>query len=337
MTDLSQYNKNNALIYTTPEEQVDNKVYSTLNTVIAIKTDMFHSIYPGLYPRKELTNQIGSGMGIEFSHDVKFDEVLGDITEYPDGRKVRKVEGYRCTKTGRRRRPDGTWSTWSEPYEFNWVSRATLDFLADEDKALEETEKAKADPKFKPKYKRKYKTERDKLAHTEELKKFATQRASTGSDLCVIRALSGMQTSFKAADVAKGVIIVSQVIESEYFQAKQAAATIDNIRLGGIKNENSNAAAALLTGQQTDVKEDLEKTEKKTAPKQKKTPEKTEEKPEAEKGLKEQFEELEEEAAVLSEPDYAAYEHSVKTNHYSNEVLEWAILEIMTRIGGLDG
>lgn len=324
MSDLSQYNESNALIYTTPEEQIKNSLYQTMNTVINVNKDQFHSIYPNLYPKKELTNQIGAGMGIEFINDSKLDEVYGDLVEYPDGRKVRKVEGYRCTKQGRRRRPDGTWAL-SSPgiYEFNWINRSELDFLADEEKEAGKQKYTFPTDAVKDK--------RRKLLHIEELKKFAAQRASTGAELVVIRELTGMSTSFKANDIAKGVIVVSQIVEAQAYQMEKAKATIENIRSGGHIGEQSDHAVELLTGKKSNVQEDIKKTEGKT-PEPEPEPEKKVDPPLKPKGLREQFEELEGDAKPLSSPGYADYLDSVEKNKYSDPVLEWAITEIMTRL-----
>lgn len=320
--DLSAYNDTNALIFTTPEEQVHNSLYQTLNTFITIRKDLFHSIFPNLYPKKELTNQIGAGMGIEFSSKVALDEVFGDLEEYPDGRKIRKVEGYRCIKHGRRRRPDGSWSP-SSPgiYEFNWINRAELDFLVDEDKAENDRKYTFAD---------KAKQARKRQHHIAELKKFAAQRASTGAELVVIRELTGMSTSFKAADIAKGVIIVSQIIESGKFQAKKAQAEIDNIRSGGLEANKIEDAAELLTGKKPDVVEDVKKNETKAAAEDAEIIEEEEKPP----GLKEQFKELKKVDGVEKiTPSFDEYLKTVEENNYSDEVLTWAITEIMTQIG----
>ncbi len=314
MSNISDYSKETALIYTTPEEQVNNKLYSSLNTFITIKPDQFHNLSGNLYPKKELTNQIGAGMGIEFTGDGSIEEVFGDMEKYPDGREIRKVEGYRCTKHGRRRRPDGTWAQ-SSPgiYEFNWVNRAELDFLTDEEKK-----------------KGKYASALAKKLHIQELKKFAAQRASTGAELVVIRELTGMPTAFKAKDVGKGVIIVSQIALSGHHQAKIATAKIDNIRGGGEIAAEANDAASLLTGQKPDIAADVKKNteqpeDKKEEPKEGKPP-----------GLKEQFEELKDTDGL----DKAAYENYLKTvteNNYSEEVLTWAIVEIMEQLNSQGG
>ena len=325
-TDLSIY-KGKALVFTSQEEQVENEVFTTLNTEIEIKKDQFHNIYPVWYPRKELTNQIGSGMGIEHTGKTLIEEVFGDMEEYPDGRKVRKIEGYRCIKDGRRRRPDGTWQSCSEMYEFNWVGRAKIAFLDDEEKSENDRNYTFSDLS-------KQKRKREKFV--EELKKFAVQRASTGADLCIIRALTGMSTSFKANEIAIGKIVVSQIVESKMFQAKKAQASIDNIRMGGDVASNVDDASKLLIGSSSSSSENTNKI----APVDKKEEEATDAHPPT---VKDQFDSLIKDDRIISllsspGPDESPisasifYQNVVNDNGGSDDVMNWAINEMMQRI-----
>lgn len=322
--DLSVY-KGKALVFTSQEEQVNNEMYTTLNSEIEIKKEMFHNIYPGFYPKKELTNQIGSAMGIEHVGEAKIEEVFGDMEQLTDGRSIRRVEGYRCTKRARRRRPDGSWQEAVEPYEFNWVNRAELDFLQDEEKSPND---------------RKYGTPLKKKLHLEELKKFAAQRASTGADLCLIRALTGMQTSFKPAEIAIGKIVVSQIVESERVQSAKIRAHIDNIRLGGISADNVNNAAMMLTGKSADTASNFNEVSGKESSSAKPENPPADPEPEVvEMTLQDEFEELvssPELSAIRYDENMSAadfYRSTVSDNGGTDDVLSWAISEMKKRIG----
>ena len=222
----------NALVLTSQEEQIETPFYTTMITEIKIKPDMFHKIWPGYYPRKELTNQIGAGMGIDFMPTVRIDNVYGDEIKRPDGTIVSPITGIRCFKQGRKMRPDGSFQLSDpQPYEFNWIDRAELDFIADQENGG-----------------KKYGSELAKRKHTLELKKFATQRAGTGAELAVIRNLTGMATSFKDADIKKGLIVVSQIIKSTEHVAIEARAKVENIRNGGKLADNIKSLKGIKHG-----------------------------------------------------------------------------------------
>lgn len=239
---LSDY-KGKALILTTQEEQIDTPFYTTMITEIKITIDMFHKIWPGYYPKKELSNQIGAGMGIDFLPNVKIEDVHGDEVKQSDGTVISPKTGLRCFKQGRRMRPDGSFQISDpQPYEFNWADRAELDFLSDQETGG-----------------KKYGSKLAKRKHILELKKFATQRAGTGSELAVIRNLTGMATSFKEADIKKGLIVVSQIIKSTEYVAIEARAKVENIRNGGLIADRVNNDIELLTGNNPDIKNDFDR------------------------------------------------------------------------------
>lgn len=327
---LEQYK--GKLIFTSEEELVDNGTYKSLVSVIDINPSMFHKIWPNYYPTKGLSNQIGSAMGIEFLSNVKIEDVYGDIIENADGSKVKKTAGVRCVKQGKRRRPDGTWQL-SSPcsYVFNWNDRAELDILADAEK---EPNKQKYHFPNNP-----AKQQREQRKHILELKKFADQRASTGAELMVIRELTGMETSFKEADIKKGQIVVSQIVESDSLQKAKAKAQIDNIRLGGQSANNINDAAMLLTGNNPEVEKEFD--EKFDRPDNKSATSKEEfekQNPQVnnnsgEVSKRDTFENLLKDEILLSlEGAKTFYENTVIENHYSDEVLDWAISEITNKI-----
>ncbi len=335
---LQEYN-GKALIFTNEEEQVNNEIYATLNTVIEINADMFHNMgtqnKPVFYPKKELSNQIGAGMGIEFMPNMVMEEVFGDEVIDESGNRIRKVAGIRCIKQGKRRRPDGTWQL-SSPcsYVFNWQDRAELDFLADEEKWGQTWN----DGNTKCRYyfgEDRDRTRRERRKHILDLKKFADQRASTGAELMVIRELTGMPTAFKADDLAKQRMVVSQVCESKAYQKVKARAHVDNIRMGGHIAQDINEAAGLLTGGSTKVQENV-------TPQQKRQPDppaetKQENPPTESTGnpLLDEFNELLKDENVLSKPGMKEhYEKLLRDNGDSDDFLTWAIGDIKMVIGG---
>jgi len=270
MSNIIEEYKDKALVLTRREEQVDNDIWKTLNTIIPVTPDMFHNMgsdkKPQYYPSKQLTNLIGSAMGIEFSSDIRVEYVYGTETIHPDGTKTREPVGIRCIKQGKRRRPDGTWQT-SSPcsYTFNWADRAEEDFLKDMDYIGQKW----PDGNDKAKYNFPDNPQKEKIAqrrHVLELKKHAEQRASTGAELIVIRELSGMQTSFKPGDLKQGIIVVSQIAKSEEYQALEARAKLDSLRLGGKVAESVNEASNLLTGNGFNIHEPTENHEEPDQP-----------------------------------------------------------------------
>ena len=234
--DLSDY-KGKAFILAKQEEQIDTPFYKSIVTEIETTPDDFFTFQGKFMPNKGLTDSLARGLGIDFLPNVRMENVYGDEIVNTDGSKVRKLTGLRCYSQGKRMKIDGSYQT-SNPvaYEFNWEDRAELDFMSNESK---------------------YNTPLKKRKHILELKKFATQRASTGSALGVIRFLMGTNTSLKKSDVEFGLIVVSQIVKSEDHQAALAKATIDNIRNGGLIADNLNNVAGLLTGNTPDIQDDF--------------------------------------------------------------------------------
>ena len=326
--DLSSYS-GNAIVLTRSEAQVNNELYTTVLTEIDISSNDFWNMYPGYSPKKDLVERIASAMGVEFYNNSKMDERFGDITEYPDGRKVRKMEGYLCTKQGKRRRFDGSWED-SAPkeYEFNWVGRTKLDILADEEKSND---------------KRKYtfpdnpeKQARRREVCFENNKKFASQRASTGAELNVIKYFAAMP-SFTDALIKKGKIVVSIVVKSENLQKLEAAAHIENIRMGGNIAANIDDASTLLLGSSSSSSGNTNKI----APVEKKEENKPDPvKPDEPMTLEQRYESFLE-LPELKDADFMIDNHSVKIDYISNivednqrveGVLNWAIEVLMARI-----
>jgi len=225
MTDVTKY-EGKAIMLTNQESQVENKFYISKVVVIPISMDMFHNMGSGnYYPDKGLSNTIAHGSGIEFFPSIKMTDTYGDEVTHPDGTKTRKATGKECTKQGRKMKPDGSWQPSSPcPYEFNYVDRAELDTIG---KNVSDIQKRK------------------KIL---EYKKFATQRASTGAELVVIRELLGTTTSFSKADIDLGKIVVSRIEKTEELQAELALADVEARRNGGAIADRINNTTALLTG-----------------------------------------------------------------------------------------
>jgi hypothetical protein len=300
------------LTYYRENEVIKNELYSTQITEIIVNPDMFHNITGNLYPKKGLTNDIGSASGIEFLPTVKDEPVYGDEIINPDGSKSRKLCGVKTTKQGRRMRPDGSWQL-SSPctYEFNWMDRAELDFIATPDK---------------------YKSEIAQRKHILELKKFASQRASTGAELMVIRELTGMPTAFKKEELdnAGGKMVFSQIVKSQALQAAEARARVENIRTGGLIADSINNAANLLTGKTTDAKADF--NSKFTRPE---TAQPDPEPEPEESPIKSRATELLGKIGELNRDAFVYYNAELDRNAWSDGVCEWAIAEMEKNFPGV--
>ena len=235
ITDLSQY-EGKAIMLTNQESQVSNKFFRSQVVVIPINMDMFHAMGGGnFYPNKGLSNTISHGAGIEFLPSIRMNDVYGDETVHADGSKTRKVVGKECIKQGRKMKPDGTWTT-SSPciYEFNFMDRAELDLISKGN--VSDIQKRK------------------KIL---ELKKFSSQRASTGSELMVVRELIGSKTAFTKDEINLGQIVVSRIEKTEDFQEALAQADVENRRNGGLIADRINNTTMQLTGETIDSSGDF--------------------------------------------------------------------------------
>lgn len=212
-------------------EEVENvsPQYEPVVSMLELSKDDFTDVGLGnMYPGKSATNKIADAAGISFIPGIGGTREEGSwsavrLFRQPVGDKgfwqaqgVFKVIGV---AQGQRLKPDGT-PRYSSPreYEFNPVDRANEDFLKD----YQEN-------------KGKYISEISALKHLQELKKFATQRASTGAQLAVIRELAGVPTGFKSNQLftVEGKVkpmVFSQTIENSRFKmdiAKEIMKTPD--------------------------------------------------------------------------------------------------------------
>ena len=327
ITDLSQY-VGKAIMLTNQESQVSNKFYRSQVVVIPIDISMFHDMKQGnYYPNKGPTNTIAHGSGIEFLPNIRMREVYGDETVHADGSKTRKVAGKECIKQGRKMKPDGTWAT-SSPctYEFNFMDRAESEIL-------------KAEEKYGPQ------TTLQKKKKILELKKFSSQRASTGAELIVARELLGAKTAFKKDEISFGQIVVSRIEKTEDFQEALAHAEVENTRNGGLIANRIDNTALQLTGETIDSSAEFndyfqkpEKSEQSGNSEPSKQSENTDQgfkteplKPET---PKERYERFCEENNISDMPDdwRGQLDPTLEQQNFSKESVDWAIGEMKARL-----
>ena len=202
-------------------EDVENVApqFEPVVTVVTLSTDDFTDVGMGnMYPGKSATNRIADAAGVSFLPNVGGTREDGDFQAV---KIVKQSTFYQAcgefkvigAAQGQRLKPDGTprFSSVRE-YEFNVIDRANEDFLKDASKQDQ-----------------KYTSEIAARKHLIDLKKFATQRASTGAQLAVIRELAGIPTTFKRDQITKPMVF-SQIIENNRFKldiAKEIMKTPD--------------------------------------------------------------------------------------------------------------
>ena len=198
------------LVFARPEEVAAvAPQYEPIVTVIDFEPTDFVDVGMGnMYPGKSATNRISDAAGVSFLRDVGGTREVGSWSSV----KVAKQAGgfwqatgeYKVigTAQGQRLKPDGTPRLSSiREYEFNVVDRANEDFLKDAGRGDGQ----------------KYNSEVAALKHLLELKKFATQRASTGAELGVVRELVGMPTAFKKDQIGRPMVF-AQIVENNSFK-----------------------------------------------------------------------------------------------------------------------
>ncbi len=336
------------LKYYKPEEVVDNELYTTIETEVEVTLDMFHYIWPGYAPKKELADQIAKACGVSFSNSVRFEDIYGDI-RIVDGCQIKEKTGVRCTMQGYKMNIDGTMQT-SPPlsYEFNWESRAEEVFIGDE-LAIGTTVDGK---KYVTKYYAEGNERRTELLRKKyiaELKRFPTQRAGTGVSLVIIKYLTGIPSSFKKPELQKAgmKLMFSQVIKSKKLQAAEAQAKVENIRNGGLTAQDINNSSQLLIGESVNASEDFnnyfERTEQSDNTEQPK-PENTDQgfkteplkpvKPIKPETPKEEYERFCTENNISDMPDdwRGQLDPTLEQQNYSKESVDWAISEMKARL-----
>jgi len=165
-------------------------VFTTEVTQLApLRPDAYHDIPGGgLMPKKPLTNAIGDAVGVVFTENCG--------TRKGPGRY--EVIGW---AQGRKRLPDGTWKTSKVcEYSFDPEVRSELDFNSDKRKEIG---------------KQKYSAGLDQEKHVLEYRKFATQRASTGAALMVIRDLANIPTAFKPEEIRQPMMFTRIALNTD--------------------------------------------------------------------------------------------------------------------------
>jgi len=192
------------LVYARKEEiEAVSDQYESIVTVLELSPDEFIPVGGGnYYPLKSATNKISDAAGVSFTENcgtreegnfgavevVKKEGILQVVGDYAV---IGWAQGYRLKPDGSRRL-----SSVCE-YVFNIIDRCNLDVFGDK--------------------KGRYTSVADIRKHLLELKKFATQRASTGAEMRVVRELVGMPTAFTQTDTRKPLIL-SQTVESTKFK-----------------------------------------------------------------------------------------------------------------------
>jgi hypothetical protein len=183
-------------------------VFHTEVTELAVlPKDAYHTLEGGsVMPKKPLTNAIGDAVGVVYTENCGTRKGPGKY----------EVIGW---AQGRKRMPDGTWKTSKVcEYSFDPEVRSEIDFNTDERKDAKD---------------RKYAREIDQKKHVLDLRKFSTQRASTGAALMVIRDLANVPTAFKAHEINQPMLFTRIALNTdELLQDPRARAEIVRMAIG---------------------------------------------------------------------------------------------------------
>lgn len=199
--------QNGALVYVSREEISElPEQYMPSVTEFNFKKDDFVNVGgDNYYPEKATTNAIAKACGVSYTEhcgtrskgeakDVSFYELKeGNISKWQcEG--VFTVYG---SAQGTKLKPDGSLETSPKlEYEFDVTDRYNIDRLGTD--------------KYPPK------NIFDARKKFFELKKFATQRAATGSQLMVVRYLAAIPTAFKSAEILKPMFFCQYLENPEY-------------------------------------------------------------------------------------------------------------------------
>lgn len=192
-TEIYEKYKGRKLCYVKVEDINVPSEFEPIISIVGFSKEDFHKLWaPGgdtFLPKKPLVDRIGEAAGIEFQGESS---------------KIERTDtGYVVGHVGRRMKPDGEWrSSGLCLYEFDYMDRAELDFIADEEKTMKKGSSSR------------YGNDISKRKHQMELKKVALARADSGASLRVIKKIIGLNMSFSLAEVNEGEIIVSQIVKS---------------------------------------------------------------------------------------------------------------------------
>ena len=190
---IKEHESKNDLVFVRPEDLNTQKFFVPEVTVLHATPDDFHTVSGKKQPKSYFVDRIAEAAGISF------------IAENCGSRKENE-DVYVGFAQGSKRLPDGTLrKSVVQEYEFDVNIRAEEDFLKDS--------------------KNQYKTEVAKRKHFLEYKKFARQRACTGSRLRVIRELVGIPTAFEPQQMEKAIVVSRIAVNTdELTPAMQMAA-----------------------------------------------------------------------------------------------------------------
>jgi hypothetical protein len=206
LTKIENAQKSGAVVYFDKSNAIPTvDLYKLDVTIMKIGTENCHKIGSGkktaYMPKKEITDRIAEANGIVFVEGYTRRESLEDTV---CGKRTIYIG---CAK-GKKRLPDGSWRTSNVAnYDFDPTLRTMLDF--DVTELTPETKQKRKFYEGKP-----YGSTLAKAIM--ECEKFATQRASTGSRLMVIRELAGIPISFTEEEINKDMAFGRIIQNTEY-------------------------------------------------------------------------------------------------------------------------
>ena len=188
---------------------------------------------PSWYPKTDLMYKIADMCGISgceksiiewISNEVDINPMLmKPFGSEPTMRNI--ITSARVTKQSKVLCEDGNFRLSSpESNEFDFFTRACLDFVSEEDKTNNYTTGKKEYYRYNAPKKR----EKRYL----ELKKFAIQQAETKAFCKTIRVLAGLPTGFETKDLKDGKLVFIKFIKSKRLQKMETAARLQAISQG---------------------------------------------------------------------------------------------------------
>lgn len=187
---------------------------------------------PSWYPQTSLMYKIAEMCGIHGTAEKTVEWIVSEIDINPLLMKsfdqeptIRKmITSVRVAKRSKILCEDGNFRlSSSESNEFDFFTRACLDFLGEEEYTKNYTNNQKY---------YKYNSSIKRQKRLLELKKFAVQQAETKAFCKTVRVLAGLPTGFKPKDLQDGKLVFMKFIKSKRLQKLETAARIEAIRKG---------------------------------------------------------------------------------------------------------